>query len=149
MRLTQWTDYSLRMLMYCAIHQERARPPTVGEISEVHGISRSHLTKIAMTLAGAGLLETTRGRGGGLRLLKPADQIRVGEVVRLTETDFNLVECFASNATCRIQGACCLNSILDQAVKALFLVLDRYTLADLLVNPQGLIPVRAVTAESR
>ncbi len=133
MRLTQWTDYSLRMLMYCAIHQERPRAPTVGEIAEVHGISRSHLTKIAMTLAGAGLLETTRGRGGGLRLLKSADQIGVGDVVRMTETDFNLVECFdADSNSCRIVGSCRLKSVLSDAMAAYLAVLDGATLADLI-----------------
>ena len=133
MRLTQWTDYSLRMLMYCAIHQERQRPPTVGEIAEVHGISRSHLTKIAMTLAAAGLLETTRGRGGGLRLLKPADQIGVGEVVRMTETDFDQVECFdADSNSCRIVSNCRLKNVLVDAVTAYLGVLDRYTVADLI-----------------
>lgn len=132
MRLTQWTDYSLRMLMFCAIQQERPRAPTVGEIADVHSISRSHLTKIAMTLAGAGLLETTRGRGGGLRLLKPADQIRIGDVVRMTETDFHQVECFdAENNSCRIDGNCRLKTVLSDAVSAYLQVLDSVTLADL------------------
>lgn len=133
MRLTQWTDYSLRMLMFCAIHQQRPRAPTVGEIAEAHGISRSHLTKIAMTLAAAGLLETTRGRGGGLRLLKPADQIIVGDVVRMTETDFDQVECFdADSNTCRIVASCRLQHVLADAVSAYLGVLDRCTLADLI-----------------
>lgn len=133
MRLTQWTDYSLRMLMYCAIHQERSRAPTVGEIAEVHGISRSHLTKIAMTLAAAGLLETTRGRGGGMRLLKPAHQIRVGDVVRMTETDFNLVECFdADSNSCNIVGSCKLKNVLSDALVAYLAVLDGVTVADLI-----------------
>ena len=79
MRLTQWTDFSLRVLMYCAASEQREQRATVGEIAEAHGISRSHLTKIVMTLSGLGLLETTRGRGGGLRLLKPAQGIVVGD----------------------------------------------------------------------
>ena len=150
MRLTQWTDYSLRMLMYCAIHQERERPPTVGEISEVHGISRSHLTKIAMTLAGAGLLETTRGRGGGLRLLKPADQIRVGEVVRLTETDFNLVECFdAGSNSCRIVGSCQLKTVLAEAMSAYLAVLDGATVADLIRPAQRMVEAQALPMPTR
>ena len=146
MRLTQWTDYSLRMLMYCAIHQERSRPPTVGEIAEVHGISRSHLTKIAMTLAGAGLLETTRGRGGGLRLLKPADQIRVGDVVRMTESDFNLVECFdADSNSCRIVGSCKLKNVLSDAMSAYLAVLDGATVADLIAPANRKPEVQAVS----
>ena len=132
MRLTQWTDYSLRMLMFCALHQERPRAPTVGEIAEAHGISRSHLTKIAMTLAAAGLLETMRGRGGGLRLLKPADQIRVGDVLRMTETDFRQVECFdAEHNSCRLTGSCLLKGALSEAMDAYLAVLDACSLADL------------------
>eukprot|EP01041_Mallomonas_annulata_P017638 gene17638-36191_t len=94
MRLTQWTDYTLRVLMYCAATEGREQPVTITEVAEGYGISRSHLTKIVMTLSGLGLLETTRGRGGGLRLLKPAHSIVLGEVVRQTESDFTLVECF-------------------------------------------------------
>lgn len=132
MRLTQWTDYSLRMLMYCALTQDRERPATVGEIAQAHGISRSHLTKIAMTLAGLGLLETTRGRGGGLRLLKPAHQIGIGDVVRHMEQDFTLVECFdPSSNTCRISGACALTHVLGNAMNAYLNVLDQVTLQDL------------------
>ena len=146
MRLTNFSDFSLRLLMYAAAHQDRLI--TIEETSEIYNISRGHLMKIANTLTRAGYLKAVRGRSGGLALAKAPGKIRLGEVFRVTEPDFNLVECFASNATCRIQGACCLNSILDQAVKALFLVLDRYTLADLLVNPQGLIPLRLANSTS-
>ncbi len=82
MRLTQWTDYALRLLMYCAVHQQREHPITISEVAQVHNISRSHLTKIVQDLAGRGLLETTRGRGGGMRLLRPAQDISLGTVVR-------------------------------------------------------------------
>ena len=147
MRLTQWTDYSLRMLMFCALHQERPRAPTVGEIAEAHGISRSHLTKIAMTLAAAGLLETTRGRGGGLRLLKPAEQIRVGDVLRMTETDFKQVECFDDeHNSCRITHFCQLKGALSEAMEAYLAVLDACSVADL-VKPAAprQAPVRIVS----
>jgi Rrf2 family transcriptional regulator, nitric oxide-sensitive transcriptional repressor len=138
MRLTSWTDYSLRVLMFCAACAQRQQPPTISEIAQAHGISRSHLTKIVMTLAGAGLLETTRGRGGGLRLLKPAHAIVLGDVVRLTETDFRLVECFdATLNTCRLSGYCRLKGALREAMAAYLQVLDGTTLADLL-DPQGL-----------
>ena len=90
MRLTQWTDYTLRVLMYCAAYQGREQPVTINEVAQSHGISRSHLTKIVQELAAQGLLETTRGRGGGMRLMKPAHEINVGAVVRSTETDFHL-----------------------------------------------------------
>jgi Rrf2 family transcriptional regulator, nitric oxide-sensitive transcriptional repressor len=136
MRLTSWTDYSLRVLMYCAACAQREQPPTVGEIAEAHGISRSHLTKIVMTLAGLGLLETTRGRGGGLRLLRPAHQIVLGEVVRQTETDFTLVECFdGAHNTCRLDGQCRLKGALHEAMAAYLRVLDGVTLADLVAPP--------------
>ncbi len=137
MRLTQWTDYTLRVLMYCAASDGRAQPVTITEVAESYGISRSHLTKIVQQLSAAGLLETTRGRGGGMRLMRPANEINVGEVVRATETDFTLVECFdAASNQCRLSSHCQLQGILGQAMGSFFRVLDRYTLADLLVVPE-------------
>lgn len=133
MRLTQWTDYSLRVLMYCAACAQREKPATISEIAEAHGISRSHLTKIVMTLSGMGLLETTRGRGGGLRLLRPAREIVLGDVIRRTETDFTLVECFDHQLnTCRLDGHCRLKGALQQAMDSYLAVLDGVTLADLI-----------------
>ena len=149
MRLTTYSDYALRCLIFLAIQEDQEKLLNIKNIADEFEISQNHLTKIIHQLATIGYIESVRGRNGGIRLAKSPASINLAEVIKQTEADFNLVECFASNATCRIQGACCLNSILDQAVKALFLVLDRYTLADLLVNPQGLIPVRAVSAESR
>lgn len=132
MRLTNWTDYSLRVLMFCAATAEREQPATVGEIAKAHGISRNHLTKIAMTLSAMGWLETTRGRGGGLRLMRPAGEIVLGDVVRQTETDFTLVECFdAENNTCLLDGHCRLKGVLKEAMDAYLKVLDGVTLADL------------------
>ena len=138
MRLTNWTDYSLRVLMFCAAHAEREQPATVGEIAEAHGISRNHLTKIVMTLSALGWLETTRGRGGGLRLLKPASEIVLGDVVRQTETDFNLVECFdEAHNTCLLDGRCRLKGALKEAMDAYLKVLDGVTLADLVAPASG------------
>ena len=132
MRLTQWTDYSLRVLMYCASHEHRDVAPTVAEIARMHDISRSHLTKIVMTLAAHGWLETTRGRGGGLRLQQSPDQIVLGDVIRHTESDFDMVECFnpAINA-CRLDGSCRLKFTLKEALNQYLKVLDGITLADL------------------
>ena len=145
MRLTHWSDYSLRVLMYCAACAQREKPATISEIAEAHGISRSHLTKIVMTLSGMGLLETTRGRGGGLRLLKPAHQIVLGEVVRQTETDFTLVECFDDqHNTCRLNGYCRLKGTLQQAMDSYLAVLDGLTLADLLEPMPPGVGVRKV-----
>ncbi|MBK6471437.1 MAG: Rrf2 family transcriptional regulator [Betaproteobacteria bacterium] len=133
MQLTKWTDYSLRVLMYCAAQTERGTPVTITEIGQAHGISRSHLTKVVMSLAALGYLETTRGRGGGLRLMAPASEIRIGEVVRRTETDFTLLECFdAALNTCGLAGRCRLESVLHQAMARFLEVLDGVTLADLM-----------------
>ncbi|QCB47845.1 Rrf2 family transcriptional regulator [Hydrogenophaga sp. PAMC20947] len=133
MRLTNWSDYSLRVLMYCAACAAREHPATVSEIAKAHGISRSHLTKIVMTLSALGWLETTRGRGGGLRLLKPAGDIVLGEVIRHTETDFTLVECFdAAHNTCLLDGHCRLKGAFREAMDAYLKVLDGITLADLI-----------------
>lgn len=133
MRLTQWTDYSLRVLMYCAACEGRAQPPTVSEIAEAHGISRSHLTKIVMILAGHGWLATTRGRGGGLRLMADPRRLTLGQVIRETEPDLNLVECFdVQHNTCRLNGYCRLKGALGQAMQAFLVALDGVTLSDLL-----------------
>jgi Rrf2 family transcriptional regulator, nitric oxide-sensitive transcriptional repressor len=132
MRLTQWTDYTLRVLMYCAASQDREQPVTITEIAESYDISRSHLTKIVQELAAGGWLETTRGRGGGMRLIKPAKDINLGAVVRATETDFTIVECFDPELNqCRLSQHCGLKGVLHQAMQSYFSVLDRVTLADL------------------
>ncbi|MCF8210404.1 MAG: Rrf2 family transcriptional regulator [Rhodoferax sp.] len=136
MQLTQWTDYSLRVLMYCAACEQRAARVTVTEIAEKFRISRNHLTKIVHDLSVRGLLETTRGRGGGLRLLQPAQAVTIGSVVRVTETDFRLVECFdpVGNQCC-VSGQCSLAGVLDQALASFLKVLDQVTLADM-VRPR-------------
>ena len=132
MHLTQWTDYTLRVLMYCAASLERAEPVTITEIADSHGISRSHLTKIVQELAARGWLETTRGRGGGMRLLVSANHITLGEVVRATETDFVMVECFEPTLNqCRLSQHCTLKGVLGQATQSYLAVLDGVTLADL------------------
>jgi Rrf2 family nitric oxide-sensitive transcriptional repressor len=137
MRLTQWTDYALRVLMFCATHEAREQAPTIAEIAQLHGISRSHLMKVTMALSAKGWLATTRGRGGGVRLLRPAREIVIGEVVRQMEEDFTLVDCFnAEGKGCRIDGLCRLKGSLVQAVQAFMQVLDGVTLADL-ITPAG------------
>ncbi len=138
MRLTQWTDYTLRVLMYCAASEGRVQPVTITEVAESYGISRSHLTKIVQELSALGLLNTSRGRGGGMRLMKPASDINIGAVVRATETDFNLVECFdPEHNQCRLNSHCYLKGVLGQAMQAFLAVLDRVTLADLLTEPHS------------
>lgn len=139
MRLTQWTDYSLRVLMYCAACAGREAPVTITEIADSHAISRSHLTKIVQQLGVLGWLETTRGRGGGLRLAVDAASLRLSDVVRATETDFDMVECFqASTNLCRLINRCRLQTALQQATKAYLAELDGISLADLVASvPAG------------
>lgn len=151
MRLTKWTDYSLRVLMHCAATQRRAQAPTIGEIAERHDISRSHLMKIVMTLSALGWIESTRGRGGGIRLLKPADQISVGAVLRETETDFHMVECFDVEAnTCHLDRVCKLKTLLQEATDRYLAVLDGVTIADLLVAPPRLVeqPLKRISVKA-
>jgi len=138
MRLTQWTDYTLRVLMYCAACRTRAQPVTISEIAQSHDISRSHLTKIVHQLGTHGLLANTRGRGGGIALLKDAKDINLGEVVRLTETDFMVVECFdASSSQCALTRRCQLKGVLQRATQSFLAVLDGVTLQDVVAGPSA------------
>ncbi|MDP3538435.1 MAG: Rrf2 family transcriptional regulator [Azonexus sp.] len=145
MRLSSFSDYSLRVLMYLGLHVGRLA--TISEIAGAYGISDNHLTKVVHQLGRMGYVETVRGKGGGIRLGKAPEAIRLGEVIRQTEVDWALVECFSTGTSCQIQAACRLPSILDEALAAMFLVLDGYTLADLLQSPEGLakkIPLPAL-----
>lgn len=129
MRLSEYTDYTLRVLMYCAAHRDRL--VTIGELADHHGVSKSHLMKVVNDLAHQGLIVTTRGHGGGLRLLKEPGAIRIGDVVRASETDFRLVECFnARTNLCSLTPNCRLKHVFDDALQAYFKVLDSATLAD-------------------
>jgi Rrf2 family transcriptional regulator, nitric oxide-sensitive transcriptional repressor len=143
MRLTDWTDYTLRVLMYCGV-QGSERLVTIAEMAQNYGISRHHLTKIVNALARQGLLETVRGRSGGVRLAQPPGQIRLGAVVRAAEPDFRLVECFdkATN-TCPLTAVCQLKRVLRGALDAYLAELDHVTLADLL--PPGRSMSRAMS----
>lgn len=134
MRLAEYTDYTLRVLMYCAANPDRL--VTIAEIAERHDVSRNHLMKIVNDLGRQGLLETARGRGGGIRLLQPASEIRIGDVVRTAETDFRLVECFdESTNLCTLSPTCRMKRLLDSALAAYFRELDGATLADLVGPP--------------
>jgi Rrf2 family nitric oxide-sensitive transcriptional repressor len=134
MRLTVYTDYSLRMLIYLATKTDGLA--TIAEVAQRYGISEHHLTKVAHQLGRAGYVATLRGKGGGLRLARPAREIGLGEVVRQTEPDMALVPCFSSpeapnGAPCPIAPACGLRGVLGEAMRAFMAVLDRYTLDDL------------------
>ncbi|MEE4661620.1 MAG: Rrf2 family transcriptional regulator [Halieaceae bacterium] len=130
MRLTSYTNYAMRILMYCALHpQDRV---TIPEIAEQFGISKAHLLKAARQLGQLGYLQTLRGRGGGVALAMAPEDISVGEVVRSLESADDFVECFnpATN-TCRLAGACRLTGLLQQGLEAFYRELDKQTLADL------------------
>ena len=135
MRLSAFTDYSLRVLMYLGSDSDRLA--TIGEIARMHGISENHLMKVVHQLAKVGYVESLRGKGGGIRLAREPQAINLGEVIRLTESDFALAECLGGGVQCRILPSCRMKAILSEGVAALFLVLDAYTLADLLADPGG------------
>lgn len=137
MRLTTYTDYTLRVLMYVAARPERVA--TIGEIASAYGISRNHLMKVVNQLGSWGLLANVRGKGGGMRLGRPAASIILGEVIRRSEPDLALVPCFQPvDGPCVIRPACNLRHALDEARDAFLAVLDRYTLADLVANRSAL-----------
>jgi Rrf2 family nitric oxide-sensitive transcriptional repressor len=130
LRLTVYSDYALRLLMYLAVKRDGLA--TIAEIADAYDISRTHLMKVAHELGVAGYVETVRGRGGGLRLARPREAILLGDVVRHTEPDMALVPCFAPvDADCTIERYCVLRKALRRAGDAFLDVLDGYTLADL------------------
>ena len=133
MQLTLYTDYSLRVLLYLGLNPKRMA--TITDIAGSYGISRNHLVKVVHNLALQGFINTTRGRGGGITLARPPAEINVGDVVRHTEMNFHLVECFDKERnTCPITAACFLKRALYEAQQAFITVLDRYTLAEVLDN---------------
>jgi len=130
MRLTTLTDYALRLLMHVAQHPERLC--TIAEVAQTYQISQPHLMKITHLLGQRGWLETTRGKNGGIRLAMAPEQINLGAVVRDTEHDFELVECFAEGNSCTLSGQCGLTAIFNGALQDFLRHLDNYTLADVL-----------------
>jgi len=138
MQLTLFSDYSLRVLLYLTMHRQRR--VTVTEISSAYGISQHHVVKVVQRLIGKGLVESARGRGGGLLLAREPAQVNVGDVVRLTEPHMNLVECFDPKTnTCPIDPVCGLKHALVRAGEAFLNELDRYTLADFAPRAPALI----------
>lgn len=147
MRLTTFSDYALRVLMYAAAADDRL--VTVAETANVYGISRTHLMKVVNVLTRAGYIKGVRGRSGGFALAKRPEAINLGEVVRATESDFVLVECFARGSQCIITNCCRLPQVLNEALAAFVSVLDRYTLADLMLTPADFLAPRPPTNRTR
>ncbi|WP_428533744.1 Rrf2 family transcriptional regulator [Rhodopila sp.] len=137
MRLTIFSDYTLRTLMYLALHPDRF--VTIAEIAAAYRISSNHLMKVVQQLAASGEVITLRGQHGGLRLGRPASEIRVGEIIRRTEPEMALAPC----SECVIQPGCVLPSLLDRAVAAFMAVLDQHTVADLVADPRALTSLLA------
>jgi Rrf2 family transcriptional regulator, nitric oxide-sensitive transcriptional repressor len=134
MKLTLYTDYSLRVLIYLA-SKPKDELSTIKEIADAYQISKNHLMKVTYELGKMGIIETIRGRYGGIKLAKEPADINIGELVRKTEEDFELVECFGKNNSCVITPVCGLKHALAKALNAYLSVLDGYTLADLVTNP--------------
>jgi Rrf2 family nitric oxide-sensitive transcriptional repressor len=145
MRLTDYTDYALRTLIYVTVHPDEL--VTIQRIADTFGIPKNHLIKIVQQLGQDGFLRTVRGRAGGITLGRPAAEINLGDVVRATEPDFRMVECFhADDNHCVITRVCGLRGVLQAALQAYFDVLDRYSLQDLVDKPRAVSRVlRAAT----
>lgn len=132
MRLTRYSDYAMRVLLYLGARPDRLCP--IAEVSGAYRISQNHLMKVVNDLVNAGYLASTRGRFGGIRLARPPEEINVGAVIRHTEDSFDLVDC----GQCVIAQACGLTAALNEALAAFMAVLDGYSLADLLEKRGGL-----------
>lgn len=128
-RLTVQSDYALRCLMYLAMNPDRVC--TIAEIAVHFEISRHHLVKVVHKLSRCGFIRSTRGRGGGIELASAPSELALGRVVRATETDLGIVECFQRDSACLIEPACRLKAVLGEALEAFFDVLDQHTLQDL------------------
>jgi Rrf2 family nitric oxide-sensitive transcriptional repressor len=147
MRLTMFSDYALRVLMYAAAAGDRLI--TIEETARAYGISRAHLMKVVNILTRTGYIRGVRGRSGGFTLAKPPQEINLGAVVRATEPDFSLVECFATGSQCIITRRCRLPNVLNEALGAFIGTLDRYTLADLALGARDFVPPKGPIRERR
>lgn len=145
MRLTAFTDYCLRTLIYVALKGDEQT--TIDEIARHHRINRNHLVKVVFRLGQLGYLRTIQGKGGGIRLASDPATLNIGQVVRQTEQDFALVECFPQrDCLCVIEPACVLKGVLGAALAAFFVVLDQYTLADLVKPSRKLARILEIPA---
>jgi len=151
MRLTTYTDYTLRVAMYLTLKYDSGDLVTIDQIASAYGISHNHLTKIVHEMRGQGLIDTTRGRSGGMRLARAPGAITIGEIVRWAEDDFALVECHTSgqDSSCVIFKACNLQRGFRKALDAFMRELDAMTLLDAVSSPRAAkgflgIPLRSI-----
>lgn len=148
MRLTAFTDYCLRTLIFVALKGEDLT--TIDELADHHKVNRNHLVKVVFRLGQLGYLQTSRGKRGGIRLASAASTLSLGKLVRQTEQDFALVECFPGrDCLCVIEPACVLKSALRAALDAFFNVLDQYTIADLAQPSRNLAQLLGVPLASQ
>jgi Rrf2 family nitric oxide-sensitive transcriptional repressor len=139
MQLTKFTDYSLRVVIYLAHHQDRLA--TIAEIAAAYDIPHTHLMKVVHRLGQRGYIMTVRGKGGGMRLARAPDMINIGDLVRDTEDNMDIAECFSSEKqNCPMLPACALKSVLIDARKSFLATLDFYRLSDLMKNPPATSP---------
>lgn len=144
MQLTRFTDYSLRTLIYLALNRDRL--VIISEIAKVYRVSENHLMKIVHRLAQQGYIETLRGKGGGMRLARQPDAIHIGTVVRHTEENMDIAECFDPlKRDCPMLPECALKAALIVARESFLNALDTYTVADLIANK---LPTEAVVQVS-
>lgn len=147
MQLSKFSDYSLRVLIYLAGQPDKLS--TIDEISTRYGISKDHLRKIVHNLVQSGWVDSKRGRTGGLSLASNPADISIGKVVRSTEENLAIVECFnADTDTCQISGVCRLSGMLDEALHAFFNVLDKYTLDDIISGQSALMARLGLTTSN-
>lgn len=152
MRITRYTDYSLRVLLFVALKDKQIS--TIGEIADAYGISKNHLRKVVHELSVKGYLAASRGKYGGMYLKGKPEDINIGALVRDLEQDLEIVECFGDGKSCVLTPACDLKHAFHQALQAFFACLDRYTLADLLpttnrsqmVRLLGMVPLASSDA---
>ena len=148
MQLTKFSDYSLRALIAAALRNPEL--VTIPELAVMYDISEDHVRKVMHQLACHGFLESVRGRSGGFRLGRPAEKITIGQIIRTTEPEFRIVECFKpSSGQCRLEAGCELKPILREALEAFLAVLDRYTLADLVRRDRRIAALLGIEASRR